>query len=97
MAFKPSTVLTLRQSLWGIASICASLSLSGLTHAQDKPVVKIEAYGDPFGQAQLAPKKQARVYAYRSASSTKPGTISRSSSWPITGMKSGIRSIGDRA
>ena len=58
MAFKPSTVLTLRQSLWGIASICASLTLSGVTHAQDKPVVKIEAYGDPFAQAQLAPKNR---------------------------------------
>lgn len=75
MAFKPSTVLTLRQSLWGIASICASLTLSGVTHAQDKPVVKIEAYGDPFAQAQLAPKKQARVYAYRSASSTNSQPI----------------------
>ena len=70
MGCKLSIARTLKRSIWGIVSIYTSLIASGLTYAQDKPIVKIEAYGDPFGQAELAPKKQARVYAYRSASST---------------------------
>lgn len=71
MAIKPSAVLSFRQSIWGIFSICAGLGGAWSAHAAEA----IEAYGARFGQHLAAPVKQARVYAYRSPSSLSPQPV----------------------
>ncbi|MBM3386431.1 MAG: hypothetical protein FJY36_01995 [Betaproteobacteria bacterium] len=54
-----------------LATACASV------HAQTPQTLPstISAHGDAFGQAQLAPKTQARVYAYRPATATQTAPL----------------------
>lgn len=72
MVNKPPSDRTFRPSLWRVLAMGAGLSLTLHAPAQDKSNGFIEAYGDQFTQSQLAPRTQARVYAYRNDKGSSP-------------------------
>lgn len=72
MAIKPPSDRTTGSRLWSVLAICAGLSLPLHALSQDRTGGIIEAYGDSFTQSQLAPRTQARVYAYRTDKSNSP-------------------------